>query len=79
MVLATILSYFVVISSGRLRFYKTFLARDEQSALKGRQIPSQRCQWAGGEGGMGGSGLSEISRVFGLVWFGLREKSARLG
>lgn len=61
----TILSYFVVISSGRLRFYKTFLARDEQSVLKGRQIPTQRCQRAGAGGGMGGSGLSEISRVFG--------------
>lgn len=50
----TILSYFVVISSGRLRFYKTFLARDEQSALKGRQADSDAevstrrgAEWAG--------------------------------
>lgn len=64
----TILSYFVVISSGRLRFYKTFLARDERSALKGRQIPTQRCQ-QGEQGGR--NGRVWLIRNFQSFWLGL--------
>lgn len=74
----TILSYFVVISSGGLRFYKTFLARDEQSALKGRQIATQRCQ-RGRREEWAGLAYPKFLEFLVRSRLGYTKKSARLG